>query len=60
MKLIIDIDEKIYRAVIEDNNMEIVGDNTIEIGKAIINGIPYQNNNTEYEDGATLASGGWE
>ena len=42
MKLIIDIDEKIYRAVIEDNDMEIVGDNTIELGRAIANGIPYE------------------
>ena len=42
MKLIIEIDEKIYRAVIEDNDMEIVGDNTIELGKAIANGIPHE------------------
>ena len=57
MRLIIDVDEKLVCEGFERNFTE--EERNILI-RAIGNGTPYQDKNTEYDVGATLASGGWE
>ena len=64
MKLLIDIPEDDYKfikdmqvLILARGNCKTIQYNVIN---AIKNGIPYQDKNTEYDDGATLASGGWE